>query len=360
MRGCAYLTAVITITLFTAACGQSASPARSSAPPLGQSASAQDQSRAPVAASPSEQAKVAFSGGDPNGYQIRISQAGGAVSGLPFYAALDRGFFKQEHLAASLVNLSSGVVAISALTNGETQFNNTPVDTIQGAVRGLPLKVVFEAWEKSPWTVMGKPELTSLQSLTGRVVAASTPGSVPNAFFDAALKKAGMSMNDIQLRSISGTSTIYSQLVGGGVDAAVMSPPFDAMAVQKGFREVAFIGDVLDLPYLGLGADAGFIRDHRPQVVATLRAVLQANRWLKANPDAATELVVKYFGSPPDVAKLSVDKMLPLLSETGRASPQGIKEAIDIQAQIGQAQVRLTPDQVVDYGPLEEALASLH
>ncbi len=366
---------MVTLCLMAAGCGGTtpspAGTARSSVSPsaaLASSAkpgaatsglavvSSSPSATAKPAASSNEQPKPALAGGDPSGFPIRISQAGGAVSGLPLYAAIDSGFFRQQHLNCTIVNMGTGFVAITALTNGDIEFNNTPTDAIVGATRGLPLKMVWEAWQKAPWTLVGKTQYKSLADLKGKAIATTTPGSVTYTYLQAALKKVGMAVSDVQLVTVPGTIDSYNQLLGGTVEAAVLSPPYDVQAEQKGFHEVMFVGDVLDLPYLGLGTSTGFIRDHRPQLVATLRAVMDATSWLKTHPAEATSLVDKYVGTPSDVSKLAVDKMLPLLTDTGESPPQGIQQVLDAQAATTNTTINLKPDQVVDWAPLHEAL----
>ena len=53
----------------------------------------------------------------------------------------------------------------------------------------------------------------------------------------------------------------------------------------------------------------------------------------------------------------TAEKMLPLLSDTGEASQLGIQQALDSLAEVTKKPITMTPDQVVDYGPLREALA---
>ena len=83
---------------------------------------------------------------------------------------------------------------------------------------------------------------------------------------------------------------------------------------------------------------------------------MDGTAWLKAHPEQAAPLDVKYGGTSPDVAKKSAEKMVPLLSDTGEISPVGLQQALDNQAEITQTKITLTPDQLVDYGPLHEAL----
>jgi NitT/TauT family transport system substrate-binding protein len=217
--------------------------------------------------------------------------------------------------------------------------------------------VVFSSWQKSPWTVIGKPEIKSMQDLKGKLVGTTTVGSTSYLFMEAALKKAGMTTEDVQIRALPGTTDVFNLLMAGGLEAGVVSPPSDAMLEAKGLHEVAFIGDALALPYQGLGTTTTFISEHQPQVVGVLKAQLDAGRWLKSHRSEAVDLTVKYLSSPRDIAEKSVAKMLPLLSETGEMARDGAQQMIDIQAKASNTTGTTTPDQVADYGPLREALA---
>jgi NitT/TauT family transport system substrate-binding protein len=314
------------------------------------------EAAAKPAASASSGAAAKLSGGDPAGFAINISSASPAVSNILIYAGLDAGFYQQQHLNVSIVTMAGGVLTLSALSKGEIQFNNNPSDAIEGATRGLPTRVVYSAWQKSPWTVYGKSELKSLADLKGKNVGTTGAGSATSLYFQAALQQAGIPASDVSVRTLPGSVDIYNQLVAGTIDAGVISPPFDTMASQKGLHEVAFIGDALQTPYQGYGSTTTFIAEHRPQVVAMLRAAIDARDWLKSHPDEGAALVVKYTGSPPDVARQSLDKMLPFLSQTGELPVAGVQQALDIHTRTTGTPANVTPDQVVDYGPLHEAL----
>ena len=115
----------------------------------------------------------------------------------------------------------------------------------------------------------------------------------------------------------------------------MLAPPFDAEAEERGSHEIAFIGDALDLPYSGLGANAAFINAHRPEAVAAIRALMDANRRLKDGHLAeAAGQVVEHIGAQPATARRSVEKMVPLLSDTGELSSADAQQAIDIQAEL--------------------------
>ncbi|MFI5267835.1 MAG: ABC transporter substrate-binding protein [Chloroflexota bacterium] len=370
MKFVARLSQAVCVGLTLAGCGGQAAPPASagssavtpaSSASVAAPASAKPAVSAPAAAGSARasagnpQSKPQIAGGDAGGFPIKVTYASIAVSDLPYYGALGSGFFQQEHLNVTMV-LAPPNVAIPAVSKNEIQFMDSPGNALEGATRGLPMKMVFSAWERAPWTVVGKNQFNSLADLRGKTIGTNQAGSTPYLYLRAALKNAGLALADVKIVSSPGTADTYGQLLAGTLDAAVVSPPFDAMAGDKGFHVVQPIGDALKLPYIGAGASTAFLTDHRPQAVAFLRALMNADKYLKTHPQEATDLVVKYIGSPPEIAKKSIDEMLPTLSDTGEGSLEGVQQAIAVQEELTNTKITVTPEQIVDYGPLHEAL----
>jgi ABC-type nitrate/sulfonate/bicarbonate transport system substrate-binding protein len=342
----AFATAMATL-LFAAsiACGPGASPVEpASSAPRAASADGARSTTSPGAAG----------AGLPPLVPIKISNPSPAVSILPFYAALDQGFFQKHGLDASLV-LLPGRVAQTALSKGEIDFMNSPSDAIIGATNGLPFKIVYVAWDHAPWTLVGKAEMRNIQDVRGKVVATNRPGSSPYAYFEAGLARAGLSTTDLSLLFTNGTQDNFAALIAGTIDGAVLSPPFDAEAAERGFPEVAFFGDLLEIPYIGLATTEGYLQEHRREVIGAIRALIDAGDWIRAYPDQATELIVKEIGVSRSVAEHSYQRMVPLLSKTGEKGPVGIEQAIAVQAAVSGTEIRLDPQSTVDFGPLREA-----
>jgi|GEM_PF-4855016 ABC-type nitrate/sulfonate/bicarbonate transport system substrate-binding protein len=337
-----------------AACGGTRpAPAASSAGPSGP-ASAPARSAGSVEPKPSL-ITTKPSGGDPNGYPIKIGFASPAVASWSFYAAFAQNYFAREHLNVTMIQMP-GNVAITALSKSEIDFTNSPGNAIEGATRGLPFKMVLSAWSRTPWIVMGKPEYKSLKDLKGHLLGTNQVGSSPYLHLQAALRREGMTVNDLQIVSSPGTQDTFGQLLAGRIDAAVLSPPFDVQAEERGFHEVAFIGDALQQPYTGLGTNTMFLSQHRPQVVAAIKALMDGTAWLKANPEGAADLIVKNLNTTPEVARRVTEKMLPFLSDTGEHPMAGVEEAIAIQAELTKQPIAVKAEDIVDWSPLHEAL----
>ena len=335
-----------------------ASPAAAASPAAQPSPSAAGPVASPspglAVGSAAGSANAPLSGGDPNGPSMKIAYASPALASLPYYAAITQGFFAQQHVNVQLVRLAPNA-AVPALVQGNVDALNSPDTTLIAATRGFPVKVVLSLWKQAPWIIMGKQDIHSIQELKGRTVGTNQVGSSPYLYLKAGLERAGMSLSDIKIVSSPGTQDTFTLLTNGQVDAAVLSPPFDTQVELLGFHEVAFIGDAQESPYIGLGTTDAYIRDHRPVLVAVIRALMDANKWLKANPAGAADLGMRYVGVQPAAALPAATKAVAQLSDTGEASLKGIQQSIDQQAQVGNAQ-RIEAASVVDFGPLHKAL----
>lgn len=364
MAHSARLLVLFTLAALAAGCGASpaAAPLSTAAPSTAASVSKPAATTASAPAASGQTAGLAsppsakLAGGDPNGYPIRISYPSPAVSALYYYAALNQGFFAQQHLNVTMIQMAQGIVP-AAESNGEIEFNDTMPVAIEAAAKGLPLRGILGTWSHAPWTVYGKAELKSLQDLKGKNFGTNQVGSSPYLYLQAALKRAGMKLTDLNVVSSPATQDTYTLLLAGKVDAAVLSPPFDAESEGQGFHEIQPIGDALLLPFGGVGANTNFVSQHRPQTVAFIRAMLDAGQWLKAHPDDAAAYVEKYIGVSHSSALRSAQKMAPLVTDSGEYSKDVIQAVLDSITETTGSPPKATVDQVVDWGPLHEALA---
>ena len=327
------------LALLLAACGGTAASPAASAP-----------SPATGIAKPSASAAAGTT-------PVKVSYNTAAATDLPFLAAEQQGFFEAQKLAVTLVSMRPQV-AITALSKGEIDFMNSPSNSAEGTANGLPFRIVWDSWDGSAWSLVGKSEYSSVPQLKGKVVATNNPGTAPYAFLRAGLKKNGMAVSDVQFLPLAGTSAVYAALLAGKIDAGVISPPFAPQAVEQGYREVAFLGDLLDLPSNGLSTRTDYIAAHRPVVEAMIRAMRQSEDWLKANPDAATALIVKDLKTSPSVAKATYQRMLPLLTKNGETSTLGVQQNIELLEEASGKKITIPPSQFGDFGPLHDVLAA--
>ena len=70
----------------------------------------------------------------------------------------------------------------------------------------------------------------------------------------------------------------------GTIDAGVLSPPFNAMAKQLGYRTLAYFGDYVEQSLSGLGTSDKLIRERPELVKRMLNATLKSLRYIQQRP----------------------------------------------------------------------------
>jgi ABC-type nitrate/sulfonate/bicarbonate transport system substrate-binding protein len=355
------------VSLALAACGPSGPNSGAAPPPAAPSAAGAAAPSSPAAPAPAAtpradqvtsgnlDARAPMAGGDPGGTAITISYATAALADWPFYAAIDQGFFREQRLAVQMIQMAANS-AVTALAKGDIDFADSTTPIIIGASRDLPVRVIFAAWDKSPWTVMGKPQYRSLADLRGKIITDNQAGSTGDYYLNAALRRAGLTPADLTIVHNANTEATYTILMSGNVDAAVLAPPHDAQAEQGGYHEITYLGDDLDLPYGGLATNLDTLTARRPVAVATVRALIDAVRWLKSNPDGAADLLERYTGTSREIARRTAEKQAPRLSDRYEFTADSIRQTLAQQAETTGEAIDLPPDQAVDYAPLREAM----
>jgi len=88
---------------------------------------------------------------------------------MPFYFGKDKGFFSQE-VEIQLVAMSPPT-AIAALVAGELDFSTTLGAATSAIMQGHPLKRIFYVQQDPALSLIARPEIKSVQELSGKVIA---------------------------------------------------------------------------------------------------------------------------------------------------------------------------------------------
>jgi ABC-type nitrate/sulfonate/bicarbonate transport system substrate-binding protein len=110
-------------------------------------------------------------------------------------------------------------------------------------------------------------EINKAQDLAGKRIAISDIRSSPYYFARAGLRKLGLEEKQVSLVTTGGTSNSFATLTTNQVAGAVLSPPFDEKAITLGYKKFLFLGDLADIPYVGL-----FTRKRKSGPIATASA----------------------------------------------------------------------------------------
>ena len=85
-------------------------------------------------------------------------------------------------------------------------------------------------WVVVPHGIYAKTSIKSVADLKGKQIAVSAPNSMPDMLARAALAKFGVADKDVKLAAVGGDKDRYQALVGGVVEAAVVSNEYQPVA----------------------------------------------------------------------------------------------------------------------------------
>jgi NitT/TauT family transport system substrate-binding protein len=141
------------------------------------------------------------------------------------------GFGDKFGLKIETVSLKDGNLAVKALLAGEVDSIETGAgESIVAGVRGGDVKILGCHWPGLPHAIFAKADITSVQGLKGKTIAASAPGSLPDLLVRGMLDKSGIAVADVHISSVGGDLDRYKALVGGIVEAAVVSSEYLPLA----------------------------------------------------------------------------------------------------------------------------------
>jgi len=151
--------------------------------------------------------------------------------------AAKRGFAEREGLRLELLEVKDDQIGLKALLAGELESYEGGVQgAIAADVRGADVKIMGCHWPLVPHGLMVKAGVGTIQDLKGKSIAVSSPGSFPDMFARVALAKFNLSVSDVMLASVGGDRDRYTALVGGVVDAAVVSNEYLPLPSSKNFK----------------------------------------------------------------------------------------------------------------------------
>ena len=261
---------------------------------------------------------------------IKVSVPAHSISHIAFYAAKDKGFYRDEGLEVDLILMNAGV-AVRALIGGDVDFTTVGTSGVPPILRGAPLRFLFLSFSRPIHWLYAKPEIQDVKGLKGRKVATSSIGSASDVLLKSVLKNNGLEGGqNLTIVSIGVLSTRYAALVGGAVDATPLTFPWNFMAEEAGFRELVNFTkqDLLDITGSIIVPDALSRSD--PAVVEKFtRGTLKGFIYARENRAGTTPVLARNLKIKEDMAGKILDLSRPAMTVDGTINKEAEKRIVD-------------------------------
>ena len=294
--------------------------------------------------------------------KVRVSIPAPNVTYLPFYAAKDHGYYKEEGLDVEFI-LMPATIASTAVLTGDIDYNGAVTGVVGAAVKGQPIKAVIFTMRSPVQGLMAKPEIKELQQLKGKKIAVSSPGSTTDIATRYILKRQGYeSPRDYSIVYIATESGRLAALDTGILDAALLSVPENILARHKGFNELAFSGDFIEFPQNGFGTSNKKIKENPEEILRMVRATLRGLMFVSdpKNRDASLDIIMKTWPiKSRALAGEMYDYMVRVMLRDGTINMDGLQALVDQQRDSSKVAEPVNASQVIDYSFVEKARKEL-
>ena len=217
----------------------------------------------------------------------------------PFYVALEKGYFRRERLEVNLVPTTSGKAGLVSVIDGKADF-----------VSAAEIPLVLAAMGKKPFTIVatfyigGKDhgvvarknrDIARPADLKGKRIGV-TPGTTSPFLLDLVLTDSGIRRDEVQLVDLRPEQMPEAMAKGELDAAATWDPTLRTLQRELGSNAITFDGHGLFSYNFVLAANRDFATSRPETVKRFLRALVEANAFIRTHSDEAQRITVEKSG----------------------------------------------------------------
>ncbi len=233
-------------------------------------------------------------------------------------------FAQQQGLKIELVNFKDDQIGLKAMIAGEVDsFEGGPQGVFSADSKGADARILGCHWGVVPHGIYAKDAIKDVKELKGKQIAVSAPNSMPDMLAREALEKSGVNPSDVKLAAVGGDRERYQALVGGVVDAAVVSNEYEPIAPKSVHLLLAGRDALPNFIRICIFSSAAKLKARGDDAVKFLAAEMNALKYALSHEQATSDLAHKLTQEKADdpraafifddtVAHHAVDPTLPL------------------------------------------------
>lgn len=294
---------------------------------------------------------------------VAITAQGMAAS--PIFVADKQGFFAQNGLSVerSVVSAGGAAVATAVISNSVSlaYANASPILSPSTAKDVLLLATPSVHY---PYSLLVAPAIKTVKDLDGKTIGVSAYNGQDDLALTALLEASSVNPSSVKRLAIGGGMPArLAALTAGKVDGSLFGPPYDITVKRQNFTLLSKVYEDVKGPVAQdvVYTSKSYAQAHHAETVGFLKALIQAIRFGKANPEPTKQLIKQWVTVEDDEQlQASYDAYFTHEFESDPTpQPAAIQTNIDNEAKARGEKSSLQPDQVIDASFVKEALAAL-
>jgi len=248
--------------------------------------------------------------------------------------AQQKGYMKEEGIDQRVIFVAP-TTSIQAMLGGDVHFTGAGSSALVSIARGnTPLKVVAATNDRVLQWFVTKPEITSPKDLKGKRIATTGVAAIATFMAKQVLTKHGLDGNkDVSYLDV-GQGNQLAALLGGGFDAAILSVEQRYVALDKGMREMFFMGNEVKNSWGTLATTDKLIKENPKMVAGFVRATLKALRYIRQDKEGTISAMLKFSNVSRPQATRVYDDIIGTFTRNGTVDDEIQRNDLNIIRQV--------------------------
>jgi NitT/TauT family transport system substrate-binding protein len=214
--------------------------------------------------------------------------------------ATTNGFAQKHGITLQITSLKNEMLGLRAILSGDLDsYEGAP--PVAAIARGADVKEIGCPWATVPHLIFARTGIDSVKDLAGKSMATSSPSSMPDLVGRMAIEQAGLAPDSVKLANVGSDADRYRSLIGGVVDAAVISSEYQPIVDMQKVHVLRKASDIVpDFVRTCYQATAKTLADRPDDVARFLATEMEALRFALGHKDETIRLTREQTGQKPD------------------------------------------------------------
>ena len=270
-----------------------------------------------------------------------------SVSNMPAVMAKELGYYRQEGLDVEIVLMRAGL-SVQALVSDSVDFTGTPGSTVAAAVRGIKLYVLMAYADRPLYDLIARPEVSTYKELRGKLFGVGSLSGFSFEIPQVMLAQNGLDpKKDLNMILVGPTETRLTALRTNAIQATILEPPYNFVALKEGFRKLGYSGDYYRTLQGALTVSERKVNSEAEEVGRFVKATLRGLHAYRDQRNAALYVMRRFLNlNDANLAEQIYDYHQRTLTTDGTVSEEIMRSMIESYRQSGKVSRPVSVEEV--------------
>lgn len=243
--------------------------------------------------------------------KIKIAYSAQTADQLPLFVAVEHGIFEKYGLEVEPIYVSGSGKTIAALVGNSVQYGFTSAGAIaSAAINGQKTIAFANLSEHAAVWLYGQKNIEKIEDLKGKSLITASVGTTYVSMANYAVEEHGLTAKeDIEVINIAGSGDRQAAFLSNAGDAMVTGAPFNSQLDEEGYPILMDLTEI-DITMLPLTATPEYYQANMDQNIAVVKALSEANQFIKDNREEAVNTLTKYIKTPIEDSEKSYETLM--------------------------------------------------